>query len=247
VEVSLGALDVIVQVVTEGQNDIASSLTLGRSIVTRLENEGSITVSTIAKASKLGWRILKIGITGRSTLDVLAEFVKEHMSKDDIISIIKVDGEDHSDTITVLLEPDRFIGTIVNLNDLATRSTLRSLIHHLVENRGKKVAGHARSKTSKLGSFGLRVNLNGDADCKVIPWLRADKKTAINLLEVFLTTIRLDLIPAFARNRYVQLALIGPKMPDNLVEVCDCDIDFFGLFSDKLSMDDIVNDTIVGL
>jgi len=206
VEVSLGALDVIVQVVTEGQNDIACGFTLGRSIVTGLENEGSITVSARADTSKLGWRILKISIAGRSTLDVLAEFVKEHMTKDDIISIIKVDGEDHSDTITVLLEPNRFVGTIVDLNDLATSSTLRSLVHHLVKNRSKKVAGHARSKTSKLCSFSLRVDLDGDADGDIILWLRGNKKAAINLLEIFLTTVGLDLIPAFAGNRNVQFA-----------------------------------------
>jgi len=46
VEISLGALDVIVQVVAEGEDNIASGLTLGRGIVTSLKKEGSITVST---------------------------------------------------------------------------------------------------------------------------------------------------------------------------------------------------------
>jgi len=247
VEVSLGALDVIVQVVTEGQDDVACSLTLGRGIVTSLKNEGSITVSTRADASELGWRILKIGIAGRSTLDALAEFVKEHVAKDDIISIIKVDGEDDSDTIAVLLEPNGFVGTIINLNELTARGALRGLVHHLVKNRGKKVAGHARSKTSNLCSFSLRVNLDGDADGDIILWLGGNKKAAINLLEVLLTAVSLDLIPAFAGNRNGQLTLIGKKMPDNLVEVSNADINQLGLFSGKLSMDDIVNDTIIRL
>jgi len=248
VKVSLGALDVIVEVVTEGKNNIASGFTLLRSIVTSFKKEGSITVSTSANTGKLGWRILQVGIARRCTRHVLAEFVKEYMTKDNIILIIKVDGEDHSDTITILLEPDRFIGTVVDLNDLATRSTLSSLIHHLVEDTSKQVARHTRSKTRDLGSISLRINLtDGDSNSDIILWFRASQKAAVDLLEIFLTTVSLDLIPAFAGDGNVQLVFGGPKMPDNLVEVCDCDIDFLSFFSGKLGMDDIINDTIVSL
>jgi len=248
VEVSLGTLDVIVEVVTESQNDIASSLTLLWSIVTSLKKEGSITVSTSTDTSKLVWRILEVSIASRCTRHVLAELVKENVAKDDIILIIEVDGEDHDDTITVLLEPDGLVGTIVDLNDLATAGTLRSLVHHLVKDGGKKVAGHARSKTSNLGCISLRVGLvDGDAKSKIILGLRSGKKASINLLEVLLTTVGLDLIPALARDGDLQLVLIGPKVPDDLVEVSDCDIDFLSLLIDELGVDSIINDTVVGL
>jgi len=248
VEVSLRALDVIVQVVAEGQDDVASALTLGRGVVTSLKKEGSITVSTSAATSKLGWRILEVGVASRCTRHVLAELVKEDVTKDDIILIIKVDGEDDNDTITVLLEPDRFVGAIVDLNDLATSSTLRSLIHHLVEDGSKQVAGHAGSKTRDLSSISLRINrADSDADGHIVLGFGTSQKAAINLLEVLLATVGLDLIPALARDGNIQLALGGPKMPDDLVEVGDGDIDFLSLLSDKLSVDNIVNDTVVSL
>jgi len=248
VQVSLGALDVIVEVVAESKNNIASGLTLGRSIVTSLKKERSITVGTSADARKLGWRILEIGVASGCTGHVLAELVEEHVAENDIILIIKVDGEDDDDTITVLLEPDGLVGAVVDLNDLATSSTLRSLIHHLVKDGSKKVARHARSKAGDLGSISLRINLaDGDADGDIVLGLRASQKAAINLLEVLLTTVGLDLIPALARDGNVQLALLGPKMPENLVEVGDCDIDFLSLLSDKLSVNNIVDDTIVRL
>jgi len=248
VEVSLRALDVIVEVVTEGKNNIASSLTLGRSIVTSLEKERSIAVSTSANASKLGWGILQVGIASRGTRHVLAELIQENVAEDDIILIIKVDGEDNDDTVTILLEPDRFVGAVVDLNDLATSSTLRSLIHHLVEDGSKQVARHAGSKTSNLSSISLRINLaDGDAKSQIELWLGTSKKAAINLLEVFLTAVSLDLIPALAGDGNVQLVLSGGEVPDDLVEVSDCDIDFLSLFSDKLGVDDIVNDAVVRL
>ena len=232
VEVSLRALDVIVQVVAEGEHNIASGLTLGRGIVTSLKKEGSITVSTGADTSKLRWRILQVSVASRSTRHVLAELVKEHVAKDDIILIIEVDGEDHDDTVTILLEPDGLVGAVVDLNDLATRSTLRSLIHHLVQDGGKEVARHAGSKTSKLGGLSLGVNLDGDADGQVILGFGASlKKAAIDLLEVLLTTVGLDLIPALAGDGDVELALLGEQMPDDLVEVGDCDIDFLSLLT----------------
>jgi len=248
VQVSLGALDVIVEVVAESKNNIASGLTLGRSVVTSLKKERSITVSTSADARKLGWRILEIGVASGCTGHVLAELVEEHVAENDIILIIKVDGEDDDDTITVLLEPDGLVGAVVDLNDLATSSTLRSLIHHLVKDGSKKVARHARGKTRDLGSISLRINLaDGDADGDIVLGLRASQKAAVNLLEVLFTTVGLDLIPALARDGNVQLALLGPKMPENLVEVGDCDIDFLSLLSDKLSVNNIVDDTIVRL
>jgi len=246
VQISLGALDVVVQVVTEGQHNIASGFALLWLIVTSLKKERSITVSMkVADASKLRWRILQIGVAGRCTGHVLAELVQENVAKDDIILIIEGDGEDHDDTITILLEPDRLVGAVVDLNNLATSSTLRGLIHHLVKDRGKKVAGHARSKTSKLGSLGLGVDLDGDGNADIKLGLRASKKAAVDLLEVLLTTVGLDLIPALARDGNDQLAFDGSKMPDNLVEICDCDIDFLSLLSHELSVDDIVNDAIV--
>jgi len=248
VEVSLGALDVVVQVVTEGEDNIAGVLTLVGLIVTSLKKEGSITVSVkVADASKLGWRILQVGVASRGTGHVLAELVEEHVAKDDIILIIKVDGEDNDDTVTVLLEPDRLVGAVVDLDDLATSGTLRSLVHHLVKDGCEEVARHARSKTSELGSLSLGVNLDGDGKSEIILGLRADKKTAVDLLEVLLTTVGLNLIPAFARDGYIQLAFRGPKVPQDLVEICDCDIDFLRLISHELSVDDIVNDAVVRL
>jgi len=248
VEVSLGALDVIVQVVTEGQNDVASALTLGRGVVTSLKKERGVAVGASADTGELGWRVLEVGVAGRCTSDVLAELVKEHVTKDDIILIIKVDREDDDDTIAVLLEPDRLVGAVVDLNDLATRSTLRSLIHHLVQDGGKEVTRHAGSKTSELGGLSLGVNLDGDADGQVILGFGASlKKAAIDLLEVLLTTVGLDLIPALAGDGDVKLALLGEKMPDDLVEVGDCDIDFLSLLSDELSVNNIVNDAVVSL
>ena len=232
VQVSLRALDVVVQVVAEGEHDIAGGITLLRSIVTSLKKEGSIAVSVeVADASKLGWRVLEVGVASRGTGHVLAELVEEHVAKDDIILIIKVDGEDNDDTVTVLLEPDRFVGAIVDLNDLATSSTLRSLVHHLVKDGCEEVARHARSKTSELGSLSLGVNLDGDGKSEIILGLRADKKTAVDLLEVLLTTVGLNLIPALARDGNIQLAFGSPNVPDNLVEVSDCDIEFLSLFT----------------
>jgi len=246
VEISLGALDVIVQVVAEGEDNIASGLTLGRGIVTSLKKEGRITVSTGADTSKLRWRILQVGVASRSTRHVLAELVKEDVTEDDIILIIKVDGEDDDDTITVLLEPNRLVGTVVDLNDLTASSALSGLVHHLVKDGGKEVARHARSKTRDLGRISLRVNLaDGDADGDIILGLRTRKKAAVNLLEVLLAAVRLDLIPALAGDGDIQLALTSPKMPEDLVEVSDCDIDFLSLLSDKLSVDDIVDNAVV--
>jgi len=249
VQVSLGALDVIVQVVAEGEHNITSVLTLVGLVVTSLKKERGIAVSVeVADTSKLGWRILQVSIASRSTGHVLAELVEEHMAENDIILIIKVDGEDHDDTITVLLEPDRLVGAVVDLNDFATRSALRSLVHHLVKNRGKKVAGHARSKTRDLGCISLREDLaNRDGDGEVVLGLGTSEKAAVHLLEVFLATVCLNLIPALARDGNVKLALVGPQMPDNLVEICDCDIDFLSLLSDELGVDDIVNDAVVSL
>jgi len=248
VEVSLGALDVIVQVVAEGEEDVASALTLGGGVVTSLEKERSIAVSVGADAGKLGWRILEVGVAGRSTGHVLAELVEEHVAEDDIILIIEVDGEDDDDAVTVLLEPDGLVGAVVDLNDLATSGALSGLIHHLVKDGGKEVAGHARGKTRDLSGIGLGVDLaDGDADGNVVLGLGAGQKAAVDLLEVLLAAVGLDLIPALARDGNIQLALGGPQMPEDLVEVGDGDIDFLSLLSDKLGVDDIVNDAIVSL
>jgi len=248
VEVSLGALDVVVEVVTESQDDIASGLTLGRGVVTSLEKEGGVAVGAGAAASKLGWGILEVGVASGCTGHVLAELVEEDVAKDDIILIIKVDGEDDDDTVTVLLEPDGLVGAVVDLNDLATSSTLRGLIHHLVKDRGEEVARHAGGKTRDLSSIGLRVDLaDGDTNGKVVLGLGLGKEAAVNLLEVFLTAVLLDLIPALARDGNVELAASSGKMPENLVEISDGDIDFLSLLSDELSVDNIVNDAVVGL
>jgi len=249
VEISLGALDVIVEVVTESKNNITSVIALARLIVTSLKKERSIAVSVkAADASKLRRRILQVGVAGRSTRHVLAELIQENMAKDDIIRIIKEDGEDDNNTITILLEPDRLLRTVVDLNNLATRSTLAGLFHHLVKNRGKKVAGHTRSKTSNLGSVSLRMSLaNANSNGDIILGLRTSQKAAVDLLEVFLTTVGLNLIPALAGDGNEQLALNSRQMPDNLVEICDCDIDLLSLLSDKLGVDDIVDDAIVRL
>lgn len=249
VQVSLRALDVIVQVVAEGEHNIASILALVGGIVTSLKKEGSITVSMeVADTGKLGWRVLQVGVASRGTRHVLAELVQEHVAKDDIILIIKVDGEDDNDAVTVLLEPDGLVGTVVDLNDLATSSTLRSLIHHLVEDGCKEVAGHAGGETRDLSSISLGVDLaDSDSDGDIVLGLGAGQKAAVDLLEVLLTTVGLNLIPALARDGNVKLALVGPQMPDNLVEICDCDIDFLSLLSDELGVDDIVNDAVVSL
>jgi len=247
VQVSLGALDVIVQVVAEGEKNIASALALVGLIVTSLKKERGVAVGVeVADTSKLGWRILQVGIASRSTGHVLAELVEEHMAENDIILIIKGDGEDNNNTVTVLLEPDGLVGAVVDLNDLATSSTLRSLVHHLVKNGCKKVTRHTRSKTRNLGSISLRIDLaKGDGDGDVVLGLGTSEKAAVNLLEVLLATVGLNLIPALARDGNIKLALVGPQMPDNLVEICDCDIDILSLLSRKLSVDDIVNNTIV--
>jgi len=247
VQVSLGALDVVVQVVAEGEHNIASVLALVRLVVTSLKKERGVAVGVkVADASKLGWRILQVGVARRSTGHVLAELVEEHVAKHDIILIIKVDREDDNNAVTVLLEPDRLVGAVVDLNDLATSSTLRGLIHHLVQHGRKKVARHAGSKTGNLGCLRLRVDLaQSDGDGQVVLGLGASQKAAVHLLEVFLTAVCLDLIPALARDGNVQLAVGSPQMPDNLVEICDRDIDFLSLLSHELSVDDIVNDTIV--
>jgi len=249
VQVSLGALDVIVQVVTEGEHNIAGVLALVGLVVTSLKKERGIAVSVeAADASKLGWGILQVGVAGRGTGHVLAELVEEHVAKDDIILIIESDGEDDDNAVAVLLEPDRLVGAVVDLDDLAAGSALRGLVHHLVEHGGKEVARHARGKTRDLGCIGLGVNLaesDGDGDIKL--GLRAGQKAAVDLLEVLLAAVGLDLIPALARDGNIQLALGGPQMPEDLVEVGDGDIDFLSLLSDKLGVDDIVNDAIVSL
>jgi len=247
VQVSLGALDVIMQVVTEGKNYIASALTLVGLVVTGLKKEGSITMSVeVTDTSKLGWRILQVSVTGRSTRHVLAELIEEHVAENDIILIIEADGENHDNTITILLEPDRLVGAVVDLDDLATRGTLRGLVHHLVKDSSKEVTRHTRCKTRNLCSVSLRINLaEGDTNGKIVFGLRGSKKAAINLLEVLLTTVGLNLIPAFAGDGNIKLASIGPKMPDDLVEICDRDIDFLSLFSNELSVYNIINDTVI--
>jgi len=237
---------VIVQVVAEGEDDIAGGLTLGGGIVTSLKKERCIAVSASADARKLGWGILQVGVAGGCTRHVLAELVEEHVAKDDIILIVKVDREDHDDTITVLLEPDGLVGAVVDLNDLAAAGALGGLVHHLVKDGGKQVARHAGSKTRDLGRISLRVDLaDGDADGDIILGLRTREEAAVDLLEVLLAAVSLDLIPALAGDRDVQLALCGPKMPEDLVEVSDCDINLLSLLSDKLSVDDIVDNAVI--
>lgn len=258
VQVSLGALDVIVQVVAEGQNNIASALTLAGLVVTGLEKEGGIAVSAkTADASKLGWRVLQVGVARRSTRHVLAELIKEHVTKHNIILIIKVDGEDDDDAVTVLFEPDGLVGAVINLNDLAARCTLSSLLHLLVQNRSKKVAGHARCETGDLGGLFLGTNLEGDADGDIVVGLGAGQEGSVDLLEVLLTSVGLNLVPALALDGnekllgdHAGLGISGGvcvKMPENLIEICDCDINFLSAFSYELSVDDIINDTVVRL
>jgi len=231
VEVSLGALDVVVEVVTEGHENISDSLALCRSVVAALEKEGDIAISAEARdASKLRGRILEVDIARRSTLDHLADLSHEDTADNNIIRIIKADGEDDSHTVVVLLEPDALTRTVVNLEHLGASSTLLSTANIVVEDRGKDVTGKTRNSTCLLHSLlllGLARDINTDRN--VVVGLSLGKKHGtINLLEVGKTHLA-HLGPAGCCNTHKKLLRLriikrSADMPENLVKVTDGNI-----------------------
>lgn len=251
VEVSLGALDVVVEVVTEGHEDISDGLTLGRGVVTALEEESDIAISLETRdAGELRGRILEIDIAGRSTLNHLADFSHKDTADNNIIRIIKADREDDSHTVVVLLEPDALAGTVVDLEHLGAGSTLLCTADIVVEDRCKDVTGETRHSACLLHSLlllGLARDVNTDRDIVVGLGL-GHEHGSVDLLEVGKTDLA-DLGPAGscnAHNKLLGLRIVAGSadVPEDLVKVTDGDISDLGLGRHQGGTDNVKDNAV---
>jgi len=251
VEVSLGALDVVVEVVTEGHEDISDGLALGGCVVAALEEESDIAISAEARdAGELRGRILEVDVAGRSTLDHLADLGHEDTADDDIVRVVKADREDDGHTVVVLLEPDALARTVVNLEHLGASSALLGAADVVVEDRGKDVAGETGHSACLLCCL-LRLSLARDVDTDrdVVVGLGLSKEHgAVDLLEVGKADLA-HLGPAGGCNTHKKLLGLGiversAYVPDDLVEVTDGDIGGLGLGGDQRGTNNVKDNAV---
>lgn len=172
VQVRLGALDVVVQVVSELDNHIDGSL-LGRSLEVAVEKDhANITISLeTTDAAQLSRRVLLREIDGGSTTDGLLKLLqkqitsgtcrrsrsaesstnlKENLTNDDIIGILEVDGKEDGHTILALCLKENALGTTVRDIQQLSYGVGFHALEDKIERSGKQVALDKRDRGGQL-------------------------------------------------------------------------------------------------
>ena len=226
----------IVHIISKLDELVNSDVSLLRGIVSALNKEGSIPVSTeVSDALELGGRVLEVDIDSGSTLDKLAHLSKENAADNGIVRIIKEDAEDDDNAVVVLLEPDRLVGTVVNLDELTVATASGCAVEHRVEDAGEHVTGETRSLGGEKVGF-LRVELlDDDLDGEVVATLRRSQKRPVHLLDVVHSTVGGELLPAGEGNADDDggSVLGGVEIPHDLVEISHSDVKELGVLTIK--------------
>lgn len=198
---SLGALDVVVEVVTEGLDVVDRLLLLGSTDVRGKENCIGQRLSSLQLTKRditlrvsclevLDTLELKRGLFltvsdrrcvrhGLASVGILLE---EHFGKDDIINILESDGEDNDGSVTLGLDVDGLVVTVVDLDKWT--STLLGLYvgEYLVKGGSEGVSleeGNIVDNLVQVGGRGSEVNL----ECGVVSTLSGHLQGSVDLLQ----------------------------------------------------------------
>lgn len=227
-EVRLRALNVIMHIISKLDELIDGQISLLGGIVSALHKERCIAMSAeVTDTLELGGRVLEVDVDSGRTLDKLAHLSQEHTADNSVIRIVKEDAENDDDTVVVLLEPDRLVGTVVDLNELAITTAGSSLVEHGVENASEHVTGKTRGLGGKgVGFLGVHL-LEGNLDGEVVAGLRRGEKRPVHLLDVVHGPVLSKLLPAGEAHAHDNSAavLVGVEVPHNLVEIGDLNVE----------------------
>ena len=145
--VGLGALNVVVEVVAERLQKVDGLENILRVQVLLEDNHGDEAVAlNVLQASvvlQLEWGLLVLKVNGGNTTHVLAgvsKLLQEDLSEDGIRIIREGNGVDNSAAISLGLQVDGLIASVVQSDNLGAGSLGNNVSEDLLERRSKQVA-----------------------------------------------------------------------------------------------------------